>query len=422
MTLEAKVFSSVLPTALILLGLASFVLSDRYIQKNQKRIMLITLALTALMMIADVTEYYIINVKPIQMIRLLTCTFGYIIRPVLIILFHFFVGGSRRYIPAWIMVCVNTLIYGINLFTPIAFKITVYKERYTIFFRKELGYSCHVISAVLLLNLICLTFRVYWSRKKYAVVPVACVVLLAGAATLSVFIDQNMMTPVAYLTIAAVISCIFIYIWFHRQIVEKYEEDLLAQQHVKIMMSQIQPHFLYNTIATFKALCRTDPEKAATVAEKFGRYLRANLDSLSGENLIPVEKELDHTRVYAEIEMVRFENIRVEYDVRDVDFMLPALTIQPIVENAIRHGVRIREEGIVRVSTRQSDGFHEIVISDNGIGFDTAASYSGDGSHIGINNVRERIEKMCAGTMTVESEIDKGTTVTIRIPKTEMKQ
>ena len=422
MTLEAKVFSSVLPMALILLGLASFVLSDRYIQKNQKRIMLITLALTALMMIADVTEYYIINVKPIQMIRLLTCTFGYIIRPVLIILFHFFVGGSRRYIPAWIMVCVNTLIYGINLFTPIAFKITVYKERYTIFFRKELGYSCHVISAVLLLNLICLTFRVYWSRKKYAVVPVACVVFLAGAATLSVFIDQNMMAPVTYLTIATVISCIFIYIWFHRQIVEKYEEDLLAQQHVKIMMSQIQPHFLYNTIATFKALCRTDPEKAATVAEKFGRYLRDNLDSLSSEELIPVEKELEHTRVYADIEMVRFENIRVEYKIEDMGYSLPTLTIQPIVENAIRHGVRIREEGIVRVSTRQSNGCHEIVISDNGCGFHSENENTGDGSHIGIHNVRERVEKMCGGTMTIESEIDKGTTVTIRIPKTEMKQ
>lgn len=79
------------------------------------------------------------------------------------------------------------------------------------------------------------------------------------------------------------------------------------------MVSQIQPHFLYNTIATFKALCKTDPDKATFVAENFGQYLRDNLDSLSGEELIPVEKELDHTRVYAEIEMVRFENVRVEY-------------------------------------------------------------------------------------------------------------
>lgn len=421
MTLEAKVFSLVLPTALILLGLASFVLTDRYIQKNQKRVMLITLALTAMMIIADVMDYYVINVQPVRMIRLLACTFGFILRPVLIMMFHFFVGGSRRYVPAWCLVGVNTLIYVINIFKPIAFRITIYKEVYTIYSRTELGYTCHIISAVLLLNLICLTFRVYRSRKKYTVVPVACVVIISGAAVLGSLFDQDMLPPVAYLTIATVISCIFIYIWFHRQIVEKYEEDLLAQQRVKIMVSQIQPHFLYNTLATIKALCRTEPEKAATVTEKFGAYLRDNLDSLNSDDLIPLKAEMDHTRVYADIEMVRFENIRVEYDVEDTGFLLPALTIQPMVENAIRHGVRIREEGIVRVSTRLSNGCHEIVISDNGCGFNAEGENTGDGNHIGIHNVRERIEKMCGGTMTIESEIDKGTTVTIRIPETEKK-
>lgn len=387
MTLEAKVFSSVLPMALVLLGLMCFVLTDKYVRKYQKSVMLTTLALTAAMIITDFTDYYMINVRPIYMIRLLTCTFGYIIRPVLVMLFHFFVGGNRKYIPAWCLVGVNTLIYVINLFTPIAFRIAIDAVGNTVFKRTALGYTCHIISAVLFLNLICLTFRAYWYRKKHTIVPVACVVVLAGAAALGSLIDQDMMPPVTFLTIATVICCVFIYIWFHMQIVEKYEEDLLAQQRIKIMVSQIQPHFLYNTIVTFKALCRTEPEKAAQVAEDFGLYLRQNLDSLNNTELIPVEKELEHTQVYAEIEMVRFENVRVEYDIQDNDFSLPALTIQPIVENAIRHGVRIREEGIVRVSTRQSDGYHEIVISDNGIGFNASKAYSGDESHIGIKNI-----------------------------------
>ena len=419
MTLEAKVLSLVIPTALILVGLACFVVTDKYIHKHQKTVMLIALALTAAMIIMDVTDYYMINVKPIHMLRLLTCTFGYIIRPILIILFHFFVGGNRKHIPAWCLVGVNTLIYSINLFAPIAFRITVDSKGDTSFQRTELGYTCHIVSAFLLLNLICLILSTYRNRKKHAVVPIACIVLLACAANLDSFIDQDMMTPVTYLTIATVISCIFIYIWFHVQIVEKYEEDLLAQQRIRIMVSQIQPHFLFNTIATIKALCRTDPEKAATVAEKFGAYLRDNLDSLNNEDLIPIKDELKHTNVYADIEMVRFENVRVEYDISDTAFSVPALTIQPIVENAIRHGVRIREDGIVRVSTCFSEGCHEIVISDNGIGFDSAALSDIDGDHIGVNNVRERIEKLCSGTMTIESEIDKGTTVIIRIPQTE---
>lgn len=101
--LEAKVFSSVVPTALVLLGLVCFVLTDKYIRKHQKRVMLITLALTAMMIVMDVTDYYMINVKPVYMIRLLICSFGYIIRPVLIMLFHFLSTAAKDIYPhgAW---------------------------------------------------------------------------------------------------------------------------------------------------------------------------------------------------------------------------------------------------------------------------------------------------------------------------------
>ena len=182
------------------------------------------------------------------------------------------------------------------------------------------------------------------------------------------------------------------------------------------MMSRIQPHFLYNTLSSIQALCRIDPEKAFDVTEKFGTYLRSNIDSLDRPDLIPFANELEHTRVYSEIEMIRFPNVRVDYDVTDAAFSVPALTMQPLVENAIRHCVRIRKEGVVAVSSRKTDLCHEIVISDNGKGFDTRLLKTAGGTHIGVRNVRERIEKMCGGTLTVESIPDKGTTVTIRIP------
>ena len=114
--------------------------------------------------------------------------------------------------------------------------------------------------------------------------------------------------------------------------------------------------------------------------------------------------------------MIRFPNVRVDYGVTDVDFSVPALTVQPLVENAIRHGVRIRKEGIVTVSSRRTELCHEIVISDNGKGFDTDLLKTADGTHIGVRNVRERLERMCGGTLAVESVIGEGTTVTIRIP------
>jgi sensor histidine kinase YesM len=201
----------------------------------------------------------------------------------------------------------------------------------------------------------------------------------------------------------------------------EHERDLEAEQRIRIMISQIQPHFLYNTISTIRVLCKRDPERAAEVSEKFGQYLRQNLDSLNSDNMIPFTKELEHTMTYTDIEMVRFDNIRVDYDIQASDFTVPALTLQPMVENAIRHGIRIREEGIVLVSTRRSGNYYEINIKDNGTGFNAAEIDAADQTHIGIRNVRERIEKLAKGTFEIESRIGVGTTVTIRIPANDGK-
>ena len=114
--------------------------------------------------------------------------------------------------------------------------------------------------------------------------------------------------------------------------------------------------------------------------------------------------------------MVRFPQIRMIYNISDSHFNLPALTVQPMVENAIRHGVRIRQDGVVTVRTSFYNGNHVIMIRDNGIGFDPSTLETADAQHIGFRNVRERIEKMCGGTLTVESRLDEGTTVEIRIP------
>ena len=184
-------------------------------------------------------------------------------------------------------------------------------------------------------------------------------------------------------------------------------------------MTQIQPHFLFNTIATFKALCRKDPEKAGELADKFGTYLRQNLDSIDTTELIPFEKELEHTRLYSEIEMVRFENMCVNYDIEDKDFLIPSLTVQPLVENAIRHGVRIREEGIITVHSYLQAGNHVICIEDNGVGFDPDRIDDDHRQHIGIRNVRDRIEMLCGGSLEISSRMNEGTVVTVRIPQKE---
>ena len=262
-----------------------------------------------------------------------------------------------------------------------------------------------------------LTFRACSSvRKAESLIPALNVLLIICSIAFEQLFDPTL-RMVSYLTMAVVSSTLFYYIWLHLRFVREHEKALMVEQRIKIMMTQIQPHFLYNTLSTIQALCRIDPEKAFRITERFGTYLRQNIDSLSQPNLIPVKKELEHTRIYSEIESVRFDNITVEYDTPETGFYIPALTIQPLVENSIRHGVRIREHGIVRVSTARTQNGFEIVIEDNGKGFDTAVVKQSDGTHIGISNVRERLRSMCGGTLKIESTENVGTKVIMSIPK-----
>lgn len=139
---------------------------------------------------------------------------------------------------------------------------------------------------------------------------------------------------------------------------------------------------------------------------KLGQYLRENLESLSKAELIPIKEELKHTRVYAEIEMVRFENIRVEDDITDTVFYMPALSIQPIVENAIRHGVRIREESIVRVSTRLNDGYD---VSASSALYDVTKDYTYSGTEVTLEDGQTAMQfecNRCHELFTIINSID----------------
>ncbi|MEG1525312.1 MAG: histidine kinase [Clostridia bacterium] len=198
------------------------------------------------------------------------------------------------------------------------------------------------------------------------------------------------------------------------------ENDLL-QNRVTMMLSQIQPHFLYNSLTAIKQLCISDPERAEEAVGDFASYLRTNLDSLSKNAIIPFTRELRHAECYLKLEQMRFgDRVQVKYDLRYLGFSLPTLTVQPLVENAVRYGItRKQKGGTITIFSDETDTNYVVRVSDDGAGFDTSAALSTDRSHIGIENVRSRLKALCEGELILESEIGKGTTVTILIPKRE---
>ena len=407
-----------IPLLFQIVGLGIAVCVDPYIEKHHKKIMLFIVLLVLSLTVQNVSEYTLAKHVAMPYVRTIVAVYGYCVRPLIILLFFYILDYGKRHTVLWILTAINALIYLTALFTD---KISFYIRSDNHFMRGPLSFTCHTVSIVLLGFLSYLTLKeCIKTRKSESLILIFSVLIIVGSIICDGILESDVVC-VSYLTMAVVSSIVLYYIWLHMKFVREHEKALMAEQRIQIMMSQIQPHFLYNTLSTIQALCRTDPEKASVVTERFGTYLRKNLESLSQTELIPVTKELEHTKIYSEIENVRFDNIRVEYDTPATDFMIPALSIQPLVENAIRHGVRIRENGIVKVSTVKVANGYEIIVEDNGRGFDTSAIETADNTHIGLRNVRERIKKMCGGTFQIESTENVGTKITLHIPNQKAK-
>lgn len=217
------------------------------------------------------------------------------------------------------------------------------------------------------------------------------------------------------------ILLIFINLQSARELRMERQEKELAEQRIDIMLSQIQPHFLYNSLTAIRRLCDHDPQQAKQSIRDFALFLQANMDSLKSKAPIPFDQELVHVESYLALELQRFQNrLRVVYDITCRDFSVPPLSLQPIVENAVRHGVLKREEGgTVTIRTRETAEAWLIIVEDDGVGI-AAPDNTEKRSHIGIQNVRGRLGTLCQGTLELESAAGAGTTATIMIPKEGM--
>lgn len=239
--------------------------------------------------------------------------------------------------------------------------------------------------------------------------------------------------------IAIMISMLFMFITAFRD----HYEYMIAQAHEmadlreKILISQIEPHFIYNSLSTIKHLCRVAPDEAADAVTEFAAFLRTGIDSLDNDSCIPFSEEIEHTKNYLALEKRRFgDRVNADWHIENDTFQLPPFALQMIVENAVKHGITKRKDGGTITIAEEEDSensCHRITISDNGVGFDTDAvlgcrpiesdddelynKISSRGhSHVGLRNVSQRLQHMCNASMTVQSTPDTGTAVIISIP------
>ena len=162
-------------------------------------------------------------------------------------------------------------------------------------------------------------------------------------------------------------------------------------------------------------LCAKDSKKAQQVTLDFTTYLRKNFTAIASEDTVPFEDELEHTRAYLAVEQVQFEDsLQVEYDISHKEFRLPPLTLQPIVENSIKHGMDPEYAPLcISIKTRETDSGSEIIVEDNGTGFDTSAKLE---TNTTLANIRQRLKIMCSGKLAIQTREGGGTVVSVIIP------
>ncbi len=199
--------------------------------------------------------------------------------------------------------------------------------------------------------------------------------------------------------------------------IEQYmrQQQEIADQRAKVMVLKMRPHFIYNTLMSIYSLCNQNPQKARQVTLDFTEYLRKNFNAIASENTIPFSVELEHTLAYLAVEQAQHEEMLVvEYDTQFTQFRLPPLTLQPIAENAVKHCLNPYSGPLhILIRTYHSDGAAVITVDDDGVGFMTPDD---SGPHIALTNIRQRLEMMCKGKLTIMPGEGGGTRVTIRIP------
>ena len=232
----------------------------------------------------------------------------------------------------------------------------------------------------------------------------------------------NLGLSLAYFAPAIITLIIYVNFYTSRASELAQRESKLKEERFSILVSQMQPHFLYNALSSIIAV-KGNPPTTQEALFSFSTVLRNNIEMLECDHPIPMDEEMDHVDSYLDLEKLRFkEKLNVEIDTDDTSFQVPPMTVQALVENSIRHGVTKKAEGgTVKISSKLEDGFHVIRISDDVNGFDVSTLKDSNPDHVGIKLTSKRIEEMVHGTLKVESAIGLGTMITIRIPVAQQK-
>ncbi len=440
----------------IMIGLTTVFISNNTISKKKKNYLFKIILLDLILMISENFTHGIITPKDkLIFLRITLDIIGYTVRPTLIVYFYLLI--SERLNPKFNILLILPLVIDFAVcvmayFSPMPF---YYEEvnGEVHFNRGPLGFVPFTVSGLYLFILIIDSIR-YFSKGKektsFAVVYSAFVIILGSVIET---IDQEKRIIVNFTMLSTLIYFLMLYF---KTIMEQ-EEEIIRQTRIEVMYSQIGPHFIFNTLSAIYGLVDRNPKKAKEAINYFSEYLRGNIDSIGKTGWVPFEEELQHIDSYVWIEKMRFgDELSVEYDIDTMDFEVPPLSVQPLVENAIKHGIHKKNgPGKVTISTWEDENDYVVEVVDDGVGFDTTNFEKSfkyeiknvtdrglglrrrkeetkeqstenphkDGrSHVGLENTRARLIGSGRGKLDIISSPGEGTKAVITIFKNKSQE
>ena len=267
---------------------------------------------------------------------------------------------------------------------------------------------------IMLLNVVCTIRRRKKLSRRYFVALLIYLIPMTAALLVHMFYSVEI--------IIVFCMALFALIMFGLIISDNVRQNLrqqreLANQRASVMVLQMRPHFISNTMVTIYHLCGQDPEKARQVTLDFTNYLRRNFSAIASEDAVPFTDELKHTHAYLAVEQVLHEDsLFTQFDTPHTLFRVPPLTLQPLVDNAVKHAMDPNGKPLhIFVKTAQTASGSEIIVENDGADFVPADDNE---PHIALKNIRERLQLLCGGELQIAPRDGGGTVVTVFIPKT----
>ena len=347
----------------------------------------------------------------------------YSLYPMVALLFYYFTSDVKHKFLIFIPQLINIIINVLDLFG----------TRLIYYYYEDHGYKGGPLNflpfavEIFYVVLICVySVRILNGKNKSkGIIMAFCMATIIFAQFLT-----NFDMPSIYLPTIIAIE-ILVYYFYIAAIQYNENKDALVESELalernrnNLLLAQIKPHFINSNLAVIRSLCYEEPEKAVEMLDHFSGYLRENIQQIDDMQLVSFEREMESVDNFIYLEMQRFpDKIEVIKDIKVNDFFVPPLSVQTIVENAIRHGISMTgKKGTVRISTLAKDDNFIVKIEDNGKGFDVDNIEFDGINHVGIKNVANRLKRILNGKIKVESEVGYGTIVTFYIPRENVRK